>query len=225
MAKYLLRGHSHHEAVAHADRRNPFVRLQLTFENNFEKLRGRYRRLLMWCVAHRVAFTICFLLGCLASFALLPWLGEDFFPAVDSGQMRLHVRARTGTRIEHTAKLCDVIENSIRRIIPATELENILDNIGLPYSNTNTSYANNGTLGPADADVMVTLLPKHHPTANYMAEMRRRLPDEFPGIAFYFLPADLVGQVLNFGLPAPIDIQIIPSGGGRPRAPYGAKSL
>ncbi len=209
LAKYLLRGHSHHEAVAHADRRNPFVRLQLTFENNFEKLRGRYRRLLMWCVAHRVAFTICFSLGCLASFALLPWLGEDFFPAVDSGQMRLHVRARTGTRIEQTAKLCDVIENSIRRIIPATELENILDNIGLPYSNTNTSYANNGTLGPADADVMVTLLPKHHPTANYMAEMRRRLPDEFPGIAFYFLPADLVGQVLNFGLPAPIDIQIL----------------
>jgi multidrug efflux pump subunit AcrB len=209
LAKYLLRGHSHHEAVAHADRRNPFVRLQLTFENNFEKLRGRYRRLLMWCVAHRVAFTICFLLGCVASFALLPWLGEDFFPAVDSGQMRLHVRARTGTRIEQTAKLCDVIENSIRRIIPATELENILDNIGLPYSSTNTSYANNGTIGPADADVMVTLLPKHHPTANYMAEMRRRLPDEFPGIAFYFLPADLVGQVLNFGLPAPIDIQIL----------------
>jgi len=209
LAKYLLRGHSHHEAVAHADRRNPFVRLQLTFENNFEKLRGRYRRLLMWCVAHRVAFTICVLLGCLASFALLPWLGEDFFPAVDSGQMRLHVRARTGTRIEQTAKLCDVIENSIRRIIPATELENILDNIGLPYSSTNTSYANNGTLGPADADVMVTLLPKHHPTAGYMAEMRRRLPEEFPGIAFYFLPADLVGQVLNFGLPAPIDIQIL----------------
>jgi len=209
LAKYLLRGHSHHEAVAHADRRNPFVRLQLVFESNFEKLRERYRRLLVWCVAHRVVFTACFLLGCLASFALLPWLGEDFFPAVDSGQMRLHVRARTGTRIEETAKLCDVIENSIRDIIPSSELENILDNIGLPYSSTNTSYANNGTIGPADADVMVTLVPKHHPTADYMAAMRRRLPEEFPGVAFYFLPADLVGQVLNFGLPAPIDIQVV----------------
>lgn len=209
LAKYLLRGHSHHEAVAHADRRNPFVRLQLAFESNFEKLRERYRRLLVWCVAHRVVFTACFLLGCLASFALLPWLGEDFFPAVDSGQMRLHVRARTGTRIEETAKLCDVVENAIRDIIPSSELENILDNIGLPYSSINTSYANNGTIGPADADVMLTLVPKHHPTAGYMAAMRRLLPEQFPGVAFYFLPADLVGQVLNFGLPAPIDIQVV----------------
>ncbi|MGH9696936.1 MAG: efflux RND transporter permease subunit, partial [Bryobacteraceae bacterium] len=158
---------------------------------------------------HRVPFTICFFLGCLASFALLPWLGEDFFPAVDSGQMRLHVRARTGTRIEDTTKLCDLVENGIRKIIPSAELENITDNIGLPYSSTNTSYANNGTVGPADADILVTLSASHRPTAGYMAEMRRRLPEAYPGTLFYFLPADLVGQILNFGLPAPIDIQII----------------
>jgi multidrug efflux pump subunit AcrB len=209
LAKYLLRGHSHQEAVAHANRRNPLVRLQQFFESNFERTREGYRQLLIWCVRHRIAFTICFFLGCLASFALLPWLGEDFFPAVDSGQMRLHVRARTGTRIEDTTKLCDLVENAIRKIIPADELETVLDNIGLPYSSTNTSYANNGTVGPADADVMVTLSAKHRPTAGYMTEIRRRLPVEFPGTLFYFLPADLVGQILNFGLPAPIDIQII----------------
>jgi len=209
LAKYLLRGPSHHEAMAHANLRNPFVRLQQFFERNFERTRERYRQLLVWCVRHRVAFAICFFLGCLVSFALLPWLGEDFFPDVDSGQMRLHVRARTGTRIEDTTKLCDLVENSIRKIVPPNELETILDNIGLPYSSTNTSYANNGTVGPADADIMITLSPEHQPTDGYIAEMRRRLPVEFPGTVFYFLPADLVGQILNFGLPAPIDVQII----------------
>jgi multidrug efflux pump subunit AcrB len=209
LAQYLLRGHSHQQAVAHANRHNPFVRLQLFFESNFERLRERYRRLLVACVRHRASFAICFFLACLASFALLPWLGEDFFPAVDSGQMRLHVRAHTGTRIEDTTNLCDLVENGIRQIIPPDELENITDNIGLPYSSTNTSYANNGTVGPADADILVTLSPKHRPTADYMAEMRHRLPEAFPGTLFYFLPADLVGQILNFGLPAPIDIQVI----------------
>jgi multidrug efflux pump subunit AcrB len=209
LAQYLLRGHSHQQAVAHANRHNPFVRLQQFFEINFERARERYRRLLIRCIHHRAPFTICFFLGCVASFALLPWLGEDFFPAVDSGQMRLHVRALTGTRIEDTAKLCDLVENHIREIVPPNELENILDNIGLPYSSINTSYANNGTVGPSDADILVSLSAKHRPTAAYMAEMRRRLPDEFPGTLFYFLPADLVGQILNFGLPAPIDVQVI----------------
>ncbi|HEY6987908.1 MAG TPA: efflux RND transporter permease subunit [Bryobacteraceae bacterium] len=209
LAKYLLRGPSHHEAIAHANLRNPFVRLQQFFERNFERMRERYRQLLVWCVRHRTSFAICFFLGCVASFALLPWLGEDFFPDVDSGQMRLHVRARTGTRIEDTTKLCDLVENSIRKTIPPNELETILDNIGLPYSSTNTSYANNGTVGPADADIMITLSPEHRPTESYIAEMRRRLPVEFPGTVFYFLPADLVGQILNFGLPAPVDVQII----------------
>jgi multidrug efflux pump subunit AcrB len=209
LAKYLLSGHSHHEAVAHANRRNPFVRLQQLFEMGFERLRNAYQRLLLSCIRHRVAFTLCFFAACLGSFGLSPWLGQDFFPAIDSGQVRLHLRARTGMRIEETAKLCDLVENSIRRMVPPAELENILDNIGLPYSSLNTTYANNGTIGPADADILVSLSEKHGPTANYVAEMRRRLPEEFPGTLFYSLPADLVSQILNFGLPAPIDIQII----------------
>ncbi len=209
LAKYLLRGHSHHEAVAHADRRNPFVRLQLLFETGFEKIRLKYRSVLEASIRHQRVFTVLFLLACVASFALVPWLGQDFFPASDSGQFRLHVRARTGTRIEETANLCDVIENSIRQVIPPRQLVNILDNIGLPYSGTNTSYSNNGTIGPADADILVSLAPEHRPTAEYMAALRARLPGEFPGVLFYFLPADLVSQILNFGLPAPIDIQVI----------------
>ncbi len=209
LAKYLLKGHSHHEALEHANRRNPFVRLQTAFENGFEKVRARYRIMLAACVRHSGVFTVLFFLFCVASFSLVPWLGQDFFPAVDSGQFRLHVRARTGTRIEETAKVCDEVERRIREVVPPEELVNILDNIGVPYSGTNTSYSNNGTIGPADADVLVSLAEKHHPDAQYMAELRERLPEWFPGVTFYFLPADLVSQILNFGLPAPIDIQII----------------
>jgi multidrug efflux pump subunit AcrB len=150
-----------------------------------------------------------FLLFCIASFALIPWLGQDFFPSVDSGQMTLHVRARTATRIEETAKVFDLVENRIREIIPPSDLENVLDNIGLPYSSLNTSYSNDGTVGPADGDILISLKEKHRPTADYIAELRRKLPDEFPGTLFYFLPSDLVGQILNFGLPAPIDIQVL----------------
>jgi multidrug efflux pump subunit AcrB len=123
--------------------------------------------------------------------------------------MRLHIRARTGTRIEETARLCDLIENRVREIVPPAEIENILDNLGLPYSSLNTSYQNNGTIGPSDADILISLNEKHGPTARYVAEIRRRLPVEFPGVLFYFLPADLVSQILNLGLPAPIDIQVI----------------
>ncbi|MDQ2844046.1 MAG: efflux RND transporter permease subunit, partial [Acidobacteriota bacterium] len=210
LAKYLLRGHSHHEAVAHANTRNPFVRLQLLFENGFEKVRGGYRALLETCIQHRVLFTICFFAACAASVAgLFPWLGQDFFPASDSGQFRLHVRAFTGTRIEETAKLCDLVESRIREVVPSHELVNILDNIGIPYSGTNTSYSNNGTIGPADGDILVSLSEKHRPSGEYIAELRRRLPEEFPGVTFYFLPADLVSQILNFGLPAPIDVQVV----------------
>ncbi len=209
LAKYLLKGHSHHEAVAHANTRNPFVRLQQLFENGFEKVRGRYRRVLETCIHHRVVFTLCFFAACLASFALVPWLGQDFFPASDSGQFRLHVRAFTGTRIEETAKLCDLVESRIREVVPPHELVNILDNIGVPYSGTNTSYSNNGTIGPADADILVSLSEKHRPSGEYITELRRRLPEEFPGVTFYFLPADLVSQILNFGLPAPIDVQVV----------------
>ncbi len=209
MAKYLLKGHSHHEAVAHADRRNPFVRLQAAFENGFEKVRSGYRSLLTRCIRHRALFAICFFLACVASFGLFPWLGQDFFPSTDSGQIRMHIRARTGTRIEETAKLCDEIESRIREIVPAHELVNILDNLGLPYSGVNTSYSNNGTIGPADGDILLSLSEKHRPSAEYVSALRARLPEEFPGVLFYFLPADLVSQILNFGLPAPIDIQVI----------------
>ncbi len=180
----------------------------MLFERGFEKVRSAYRSLLGACIRHQAVFSICFFVGCIASFALLPWLGQDFFPASDSGQFRLHVRARTGTRIEETAKLCDLIENNIRQAIPARDIVNILDNIGLPYSGINTSYNNNGTIGPADADILVSLSEKHRPTVEYVSELRARLPQAFPGVLFYFLPADLVSQILNFGLPAPIDIQI-----------------
>ena len=208
MAKYLLKSHVGHDPE-HTRSRNPLVLLQQTFEKYFEMLRGAYRGLLLRCIGSPIAFTFVFLLFCVASFALIPWLGQDFFPAVDSGQMRLHVRARTGTRIEETAKLFDLVESKIRQVIPSAEVENILDNIGLPYSSLNTSYSNNGTIGPGDGDILISLTEKHRPTAEYVMELRRQLPDQFPGTLFYFLPADLVSQILNFGLPAPIDVQVI----------------
>ncbi len=211
LAKYLLRGHSHHDAVAHADPRNPFLRLQLAFERQFERLRSGYRTVLERCIQRRGPFTVMFFLLCIGSGALIPWLGQDFFPASDSGQIRLHIRARTGTRIEETAKLCDQIENNIRDAIPAHQLVNILDNIGLPYSGINTSYSNNGTIGPADADILISLAQDHRPSSEYISALRARLPRDFPSVTFYFLPADLVSQILNFGLPAPIDIQVMGS--------------
>jgi multidrug efflux pump subunit AcrB len=210
MAKYLLRGHSHHDAVAHRTRMNPFTRLQEAFETNFEKLRSRYGRLLSACIRHQKLFAMLFFAFCVASVAvLLPWLGEDFFPSIDAGQFKLHIRAQTGTRIEETAKLCDEIEFAIRRVIPAREVQNILDNIGLPYSGINTSYSNSGAIGPADADIQVSLAEDHHPTDRYLEHLRNELPDRFPGVTFYFLPSDMVSQILNFGLPAPIDIQVL----------------
>jgi multidrug efflux pump subunit AcrB len=209
MAKYLLKGHSHHDAMGHADRRNLFGRLQNAFETGFEKVRAKYRSLLEVCIAHSRIFTILFFAVCVASFGLFPWLGQDFFPAVDSGQFRLHIRAQTGTRIEETAKLCDLIENSIREVIPQNEVTNILDNIGLPYSGINNSYSNSGVIGPADADIQVSLAEKHRPSAEYIATLRATLQERFPGVTFYFLPSDMVSQILNFGLPAPIDVQVV----------------
>ncbi|HLH01707.1 MAG TPA: efflux RND transporter permease subunit [Bryobacteraceae bacterium] len=210
LAKYLLRGHSHHEALAHADRKNLFVRMQQMFENGFERFRQGYRGLLEGAVRHARIFTALFFAGALASMVLLfPWLGEDFFPNIDAGQFKLHLRAQTGTRIEETADLCDRIDGAIRRVIPASEVSNILDNIGLPYSGINTSYSNSGAIGPADADIQVSLEEHHHPTIDYIRRLRTTLPEEFPGVTFYFLPADMVSQILNFGLPAPIDVQIV----------------
>ena len=146
---------------------------------------------------------------CVGSCVLLvPWLGRDFFPRVDAGQFKLHLRARAGTRIEETAGLCDRIESFIREEIPPSEISSIIDNIGLPYSSINLSYSNSAPTGPADADILVTLTPGHRPTEEYVHDLRLKLGQQFPGVDFSFLPADIVSQILNFGLPSPIDIQV-----------------
>jgi len=209
MAKYLLRGHEA-ENLAASQSRNPLVAMQIKFEEAFERFRESYHRLLERCLHHQRAFLLIFLGFCLASvLLLLPWLGQDFFPSVDAGQFKMHIRARTGTRIEETARLADLIEQSIRQQIPQKEIDSIIDNIGLPYSGINLSYSNSAPIGTADADIMVSLSKGHRPTAEYVHNLRLRLPEEFPGVTFAFLPADIVSQILNFGLPAPIDIQIV----------------
>jgi len=208
MAKYLLR--HHREGHEPASSRNPFVRFQLTFEAGFEKFRGAYHRLLEKVLPHRRMFLAAFFAACLGSLAILvPWLGQDFFPSVDAGSFKLHVRGPTGMRIEDTAFLCDLVERSIRQQIPAAEVSSVIDNIGLPYSGINLSYSNSAPVGTSDADILVTLAPKHHPTADYVNQLRVTLAKQFPGVAFAFLPSDIVTQILNFGLPAPIDIQVI----------------
>jgi multidrug efflux pump subunit AcrB len=210
MAKYLLRGHEADAGHVGGSSRNRLVRMQLRFEEGFERFRERYHLLLERCLANRRAFLMGFFVACLASMAvLIPWLGQDFFPGVDSGQFKLHVRARTGTRIEETARLCDLVEQSIREKIPAREISSIIDNIGLPYSGINLSYSTSAPVGPADADILVSLSEKHGSTEQYVHDLRIRLSEEFPGVTFAFLPADIVSQILNFGLPSPIDIQIV----------------
>ncbi len=188
--------------------RNPLVRFQRGFGKGFEALRSAYRGLLTRLVVKRTIFIPVFLGACFCVFLLLPWLGQDFFPQSDAGQFILHVRVKTGSRIEETARLSDLVEDSIRKEIPSGELDNILDNIGLPYSPLNTMHSMSGVIGANDVDVLVSLRKDHHPTAGYIKELRERLPAEFPGVEFYFLPADIVTQILNFGLPAPIDLQI-----------------
>jgi multidrug efflux pump subunit AcrB len=210
MAKYLLREHDPEEGEHKRRSRNPFILFQLAFESRFEKIRRGYRRLLEFCIAHSALFIVLFFVLSMGSAALLyPFLGEDFFPTVDSGQFMLHVRARTGTRIEDMAALCDRIDNTIRAEIPKNELVTIIDNIGLPYSGINTSYSNSGTVGSADAEIQVSLTEHHRPTDEYVSRLREELPRRFPGTEFYTLPVDMVTQILNFGLPSPIDIQIV----------------
>jgi multidrug efflux pump subunit AcrB len=208
LAKYLLRGHEHDAQVAPGRWDLP-GRLHVAFEAGFARMREGYRNLLARCLSAPVPFIGTVLAGCIVSVALVPWVGRDFFPTVDAGQFKLHLRARTGTRLEETARLCDLVERRIRSIIPESELETILDNIGLPTSGTNLTYNNSGTIGPADADIIVSLKKGHRPTQEYIRTLRAQLPLEFPGVTFYFLPADIVSQILNFGLPAPIDIQVI----------------
>ena len=200
LAMYLLR--------QNRDRKGAFAVFQRAFERGFERVRTQYQAMLTTLVYRRKIFVPAFIAVCASAALLLPFLGEDFFPTSDTGQFKLHVRAKTGTRIEEMARLCDLVDTAIRRRIPHQELETILDNIGLPYSQMNLSYSNSGQIGPADADILVTLTEKHRPTADYVRELRKTLPREFPGTTFYLLPADIVTQILNFGLPAPIDVQI-----------------
>jgi CzcA family heavy metal efflux pump len=202
LAMYLLK-HKDHSPT-----RNPFTRFQRAFDRGFERVRASYISLLDGLVKVRRIFVPAFLLLCLCAFLLLPWLGQDFFPDTDSGQFILHVRGPSGMRIEETARLCDLVEDNIRQHIPAKELDNVLDNIGMPYSTMNTQHLTNGSIGAFDADVMVSLKEDHHPTAKYVAALRRDLPRAFPDATFYFLPADITTQILNFGLPAPLDIQL-----------------
>ena len=187
----------------------PFLAAQRTFERGFETFRGYYASILAACLHHRIGFGGVFLAFCAGSAALILLLGQDFFPDVDAGQFRLHVRARTGTRIEETARLVDEIEDAIRHEIPAGELAGILDNIGIPGSGISLSYSTSGLIGVGDADMLVSLNPNHAPTKDYIRKLRKQLPAQFPGNLFYFLPADIVSQTLNFGLPAPFDVQIV----------------
>jgi multidrug efflux pump subunit AcrB len=188
--------------------KNILARFQKGFEHRFERLREGYGNLLDRALHLRWIFVLIFLALCLGSMALVPFLGQDFFPTVDAGQFKLHFRAKTGTRIEETAKLCDQIDDAIRQDIPANDIGGILDNLGLPYSGINLSYSNSGVIGTADGDIQVSL-NRHHPTADYQRKLRLDLPRRFPGTMFMFQPSDIVSQILNFGLPAPIDIQII----------------
>ncbi len=207
MAKYLL--HTHAEDEASRARGSLFARLQGFVNDRFGRVRAAYQRGLEVCVRRRRVFTAVFLTGCVASLGLIGWVGEDFFPSVDSGQFKLHLRAPTGTRIEETAVLCDAVEQAIQATIPAREVTSVIDNIGLPYSGLNLTYTNSAPIGPADADVLVSLTEDHHPTADYIRDLRLSLARRFPGVQFTFIPADMVSQILSFGLPAPIDIQVV----------------
>jgi CzcA family heavy metal efflux pump len=203
LAMYLLREHGHA-----LPGQGFFSRFQRAFERGFERIRSGYHGILEKLVFRRKVFVPSFLLICLAAFILVPFLGEDFFPDTDSGQFILHVRGASGLRIEETARLFDLVEDEIRRQIPGSEVDNILDNIGLPYSAMNTQHLTNGTVGANDGDILVTLKEHHHPTEDYVRNLRSELPRKFPNATFYMLPADITTQILNFGLPAPIDIQL-----------------
>jgi CzcA family heavy metal efflux pump len=212
MANYLMRGqHSpHHDPSLSARRtRNPLKRFQQGFEAGFTRVRDGYRSLLLLALGRPKTFIAGFLACVILSFGLWPFLGENFFPAVDSGQILMHVRAQPGTRIEETARLFDFIEQTVRQVIPPNQIDNIVDNIGLPFSGINMAYQNTGTIGPEDGDALITLRENHGPTAGFIKQLRTTLPQKFPGTTFSFLPADIVSQILNFGLPAPIDVQIV----------------
>jgi multidrug efflux pump subunit AcrB len=211
MAMYLLSSEDEYQADLHqGEKMGFFRRYQQRFEHAFERFRADYRDALASTLQHAGIFSACFLTFCLLSAGLVFLLGRDFFPSVDAGQIRLHMRARTGLRIEESAKLADQINQIIRQTIPEKDLVTVLDNVGLPYSGINLTYSNNGTIGTSDGEILVQLKQERgKPTSAYVDELRRRLPHEFPGVQFFFQPADIVTQILNFGTPAPIDVQIM----------------
>ncbi|TMK42436.1 MAG: efflux RND transporter permease subunit [Alphaproteobacteria bacterium] len=209
MANYLLQAHMHHDEGAGPPRsRNPLVRFQRTFETGFERIRQGYRGLLSMALGHRPTFVMAFLGFVAVSFLLVPFLGRNFFPSVDAGNILMHVRTQVGTRVEETASQLADVQKAVRKIIPPQEIDTVADNIGMPISGINMTYNNTGVIGPQDGDVQIKLKEGHRPTAEHVQALREQLPRAFPGMAFAFLPADIVSQILNFGAPAPIDLQV-----------------
>ncbi len=208
MAKYLLQPHLHHEGEEPPPSRNPLVRFQRGFEARFERVRGGYRDLLSMAMRQRLVFVIGFLGFVGLSFLLVPFLGRNFFPNVDAGSILMHVRTQVGTRVEESANQFADVQKAIRKVIPPDEIETLADNIGMPISGINMTYNNTGVIGPQDGDIQIKLKEGHRPTDEYVQALREQLPRQFPGISFAFLPADIVSQILNFGAPAPIDLQV-----------------
>jgi len=228
LANYLLKSHAgaherevmedHDSQAGRPPSRNPLVRFQHAFERRFEAIRRGYRDLLGLALSKPRTFIAGFLGVVLLSFALAPFLGRNFFPSVDAGEINLHVRGPVGMRIEETAALFDRVEQSIRNTIPPNQLAVIVDNIGLPVSGINRAYSNTGSIGPMDGDILVSLKKGHAPTADFVKTLRTALPRAFPGTSFSFLPADIISQILNFGAPAPIDLQVTGPNGEQDRA-------
>src|SRR6266849_2716133 len=210
LAMYLLSSEDEYHTEEHiGEKMGFFRRYQQGFERNFEKFREGYRGALGATLRSPRLFSVCFLAFCILSVTLIGVLGRDFFPKVDAGQIRLHMRARTGLRIEETARLADQVNGVIRETIPKDEITTVLDNIGLPYSGINLTYSNAGTIGSSDAEFLVQLKEvRGKPTSMYISDLRQKLPQRFPGVQFFFQPADIVTQILNFGTPAPIDVEV-----------------
>jgi multidrug efflux pump subunit AcrB len=209
MAKYLLQPHVHHaEGEGPPPSRNPLIKFQRAFEARFERVRSGYRDLLSMALGRRPFFVAGFLALVGVSFLLVPYLGRNFFPSVDAGGILMHVRAQIGTRVEESANQLADVQKAIRRIIPPQEIETLADNIGMPISGINMTYNNTGVIGPQDGDIQIKLKEGHRPTIEYVQALREQLPKLFPGMTFAFLPADIVSQILNFGAPAPIDLQV-----------------
>jgi multidrug efflux pump subunit AcrB len=206
LAMYWLHKHDPHQSHG----TGLFARFQRGFERRFSTIRDGYRDMLAAGLHHGLAFIVAFMVIGSTAFLLLPWLGRDFFPSVDAGEVRLHLRAPSGTRLEQTAILVDSVEAQIRDVIPAQALDTLVDNIGVPYSGINLAYSTSAPIGPGDADVQIALRPEHHrPTVEYVRALRARLRQQFPSTTFSFLPSDIVSQILNFGLPAPFDVQVV----------------